>query len=173
LNAGRLEQVGSPEDLYRRPESRFVATFIGRASTVPGVFEETVDGESWVTVDRLPESGVAGGASAGGAVRWSGVACGKIAREQPVDLIVKPEALCLASRDRPEALPGRLVERRFTGALTYCVVRLKNGREVEVLDDGPRDRQADDEVFVAPRGEGPRPRIFPAGGARREGDVAE
>ena len=30
LNQGRLEQLGRPLDLYQRPESRFVATFIGR-----------------------------------------------------------------------------------------------------------------------------------------------
>ena len=31
VHAGRLEQVGRPEELYRDPRSRFVATFIGRA----------------------------------------------------------------------------------------------------------------------------------------------
>jgi putative spermidine/putrescine transport system ATP-binding protein len=32
MNAGRLEQVGSPEALYEEPATRFVATFVGRAS---------------------------------------------------------------------------------------------------------------------------------------------
>ncbi|HKI87328.1 MAG TPA: ABC transporter ATP-binding protein, partial [Thermoanaerobaculia bacterium] len=35
LNRGRLEQVGTPEDLYRRPASPFVAEFIGEANFLP------------------------------------------------------------------------------------------------------------------------------------------
>jgi putative spermidine/putrescine transport system ATP-binding protein len=36
MNAGRLEQVGSPQDVYHRPVSPFVAGFVGRANTVSG-----------------------------------------------------------------------------------------------------------------------------------------
>ena len=34
MNAGRLEQIGSPEDIYNRPATRFVSDFIGRANTL-------------------------------------------------------------------------------------------------------------------------------------------
>ncbi len=36
MQAGRLEQVGTPLDVYRRPATPFVAGFVGRANTVPG-----------------------------------------------------------------------------------------------------------------------------------------
>ena len=36
MNAGRIEQVGSPEDVYRHPRSRFVAGFIGGANILEG-----------------------------------------------------------------------------------------------------------------------------------------
>ena len=36
MNEGHLLQVGSPEDIYGRPESEFVATFIGEANLFPG-----------------------------------------------------------------------------------------------------------------------------------------
>jgi ABC-type Fe3+/spermidine/putrescine transport system ATPase subunit len=36
MNGGRLEQVGSPQDVYHRPASPFVAGFVGRANTVSG-----------------------------------------------------------------------------------------------------------------------------------------
>jgi len=45
MNQGRLEQLGSAEDLYKRPTSRFVASFIGKCNfiegrvTAPGLFE--------------------------------------------------------------------------------------------------------------------------------------
>jgi iron(III) transport system ATP-binding protein len=37
MNAGRVEQVGSPREIYARPVSRFVADFIGDANFLPGV----------------------------------------------------------------------------------------------------------------------------------------
>ena len=36
LRAGRLEQVGPPEDLYRRPRGQFVAEFLGETNILPG-----------------------------------------------------------------------------------------------------------------------------------------
>jgi ABC-type Fe3+/spermidine/putrescine transport system ATPase subunit len=36
MNAGRLEQVGTPDELYDHPATPFVATFVGRSSVVPG-----------------------------------------------------------------------------------------------------------------------------------------
>src|SRR6266498_3726967 len=39
LHRGALEQVGSPEELYERPATRFVASFIGRSSTLPATWE--------------------------------------------------------------------------------------------------------------------------------------
>ena len=38
LNAGRIEQAGTPEDIYRRPRSEFVARFVGGANVLPGRF---------------------------------------------------------------------------------------------------------------------------------------
>ena len=40
LHGGRLEQVGTPHELYRAPATRFVAGFIGRASLLPVTVEE-------------------------------------------------------------------------------------------------------------------------------------
>ncbi len=40
LNQGKLEQVGTPAEVYHRPSSRFVADFVGKADFVSGVIEE-------------------------------------------------------------------------------------------------------------------------------------
>ena len=34
MNGGRIEQIGTPEDIYRRPRSRFVADFVGSANVI-------------------------------------------------------------------------------------------------------------------------------------------
>jgi len=36
MNKGLIEQVGTPEEVYRRPESRFVASFLGQSNLLPG-----------------------------------------------------------------------------------------------------------------------------------------
>ncbi|MDR6936189.1 ATP-binding cassette domain-containing protein [Luteibacter sp. 3190] len=38
MNHGRIEQSGSPRDLYERPRTRFVAEFVGRANLLPTAF---------------------------------------------------------------------------------------------------------------------------------------
>ena len=36
MNAGKIEQAGSPEDIYDRPRSEFVARFIGSSNVIKG-----------------------------------------------------------------------------------------------------------------------------------------
>ena len=36
MNGGRIEQIGTPEDIYNRPRSRFVADFVGSANLIAG-----------------------------------------------------------------------------------------------------------------------------------------
>ena len=44
MNRGRVEQLGTPEELYERPQTRFVADFIGTTNLLSGTVE-SVDGE--------------------------------------------------------------------------------------------------------------------------------
>ncbi|PSQ13117.1 polyamine ABC transporter ATP-binding protein [Halobacteriales archaeon QS_5_70_15] len=46
LNDGAIEQVGTAEELYRHPTSRFVADFIGDVNTIPGVVVARQDGQA-------------------------------------------------------------------------------------------------------------------------------
>jgi putative spermidine/putrescine transport system ATP-binding protein len=54
LREGRLEQVGTPDDLYDRPATAFVATFVGRANTLPAeLFGEAAGGRLLVRPEAL------------------------------------------------------------------------------------------------------------------------
>jgi putative spermidine/putrescine transport system ATP-binding protein len=44
FNAGRIMQVGTPEDIYRRPQTRFVADFVGSSNVLPPEFVQSVAG---------------------------------------------------------------------------------------------------------------------------------
>ena len=77
MNLGLLEQVGTPEDVYHRPASVFVADFVGTANRFPGRIESGDSGVYSVAIDGIGTRGVPGpagltdrlGGDRGGAAR--------------------------------------------------------------------------------------------------------
>jgi len=151
LHGGVLHQVGTPEDLYEQPATRFVATFVGRASVLPSVLEG--DGAVWVPVPA-PEGTAPARWTATRAPELEGAAPG-----EEVDLVVRPESLSFAAAGDPNALAGRVTERRYAGPVTYYQVALAAGGEVEVLT-ASGTAASGDAVRVAPNPAGPAPRVF-------------
>ena len=101
LNVGTIEQIGTPEDIYKRPTSRFVADFIGESN----FFVATVD-------DRAPGTVVL---SDGARVGCANV--GRSAAHTSVTLMVRPESVHIF---RPEAAPpgsiaARTIQTAFLG----------------------------------------------------------
>jgi spermidine/putrescine transport system ATP-binding protein len=103
LNAGRVEQVGTPEEIYERPATRFAAEFVGRAN----FFEGTGDGKVVRTADGLAIDSAARG---------------------EVTLLVRPERMRIeggpldAARDKP-GISARVEEVLYQGASTSVVLR--------------------------------------------------
>jgi iron(III) transport system ATP-binding protein len=65
MNFGEIQQVGTPEEIYRRPASRFVAEFVGRVNLIEGRVSGGSDGAVVVDVAdsyqlTVPASGVSG-----------------------------------------------------------------------------------------------------------------
>jgi iron(III) transport system ATP-binding protein len=44
MNGGRIEQLGSPREIYERPRNQFVADFVGTTNFIRGSVEETLNG---------------------------------------------------------------------------------------------------------------------------------
>jgi spermidine/putrescine transport system ATP-binding protein len=81
MNAGRVEQLGTPEELYERPRTRFVADFIGTSNFLSGAIESV---EGLTAVVRL----------AGGDRCVTAIARG-LGVGHAVELSVRPEAVSL------------------------------------------------------------------------------
>ena len=113
MNQGRLEQLGSAEDLYKRPASRFVATFIGKCNllegqvTAPGRFE------------------AAGASLASGGSRANG----------PAALCFRPEQaeLHLNAPSAGNSLPVTLRSATYLGPLTEYDVETGSGQRLLVV----------------------------------------
>jgi ABC-type Fe3+/spermidine/putrescine transport system ATPase subunit len=132
LRGGRLEQVGTPEDLYASPANEFVAKFVGRSSLI-GV---TVLG----TADRGLRVSVEG-------VEWDLSDTTDLSRG-PALMVIRPEALRLTA-PAPGVLVGTVTERRFTGAASLFTVLTEGGASLEVTGP-PRSVMAGERVGIMP-----------------------
>ena len=155
MDAGRVQQAGSPEDVYRRPASRFVARFVGQANLLPVTAVGTEgDGRLRAAWERgelvlaLPDERVPAPGTAGVAV-------------------VRPERVALAGPDGADAaagpgsaaalaLPGRVTAVDYFGPYrryTVAVPGLADPWLADVPDAEDRHRRPGDDVTLTVSGE--------------------
>jgi putative spermidine/putrescine transport system ATP-binding protein len=65
MNEGAIEQIGSPGDIYNRPRTRFVASFVGTLNTLQGVVVDPAEGAIRVGQTMLRAQGVIEAAKTG------------------------------------------------------------------------------------------------------------
>jgi putative spermidine/putrescine transport system ATP-binding protein len=119
FNKGRIEQIGTPEELYDRPATRFVASFIGDTNLVEGRVLGAAGG--------ICEIETAAG-------RIAASARTPIEAGAAVFVAVRPERVVLSTAQTAGAgLEGIVVEQVFLGTSRKYVVRLTDGTELVVL----------------------------------------
>jgi multiple sugar transport system ATP-binding protein len=135
LQAGKVEQVGSPLDLYERPRNLFVAGFIGspRMNLIPGVAEPV--GSAAVAV-RLPGGAALELPVEGGARGLAGA---------KVTLGIRPEDLAPAGRG-DAALAGKVLVVEQLGSESYVYFRAEGDLTV-VARREPTAGMAPDEAL--------------------------
>lgn len=115
MHDGRLEQVGTPETVFENPESRFVASFLGRASFLSGrVRGDVVETELGV----LDVTQLNGPVDAYDGAR--------------IDVLVRPDDLEARPVSAPRA-DGKVVHRQYTGPTFVYRVELESGTTVRCL----------------------------------------
>lgn len=139
---GRIEQIGTGEDLYLRPATDFVAGFIGNSNFLPAEHLETVGGAATI---RLADGSVLSGINANGSF-GSG---------QKARLMIRPEAFGLERSPKSAELAVEIVDVAFYGERRRIVARTAAGQEIDIRptssamashDTGPARRQ----VFFDP-----------------------
>jgi putative spermidine/putrescine transport system ATP-binding protein len=108
MNAGAIAQLGTPDDLYFRPRSLFVADFLGESNLLPGTVQDA-DGE------RLAIS--VGGEALSTKAFGNGT---PFAQGQSVRVMVRPQNLAVSMMSESDGgrLVGRLVDVMVSGSLT-------------------------------------------------------
>jgi putative spermidine/putrescine transport system ATP-binding protein len=142
LKAGKLLQVGTPEELYNAPASREVAAFIGRGSIVPAKDKGTT---ATVTI--------------GGVARDLNVTRPKgiPPHVENAFVVLRPDALELSRSPGVLAWRGRITNRRFAGGIVVYRVQLADGVIVDVESQSGEARE-DDNVSISPL-KGPFPLV--------------
>jgi iron(III) transport system ATP-binding protein len=109
VNKGRIEQVGTPEEVYSRPANRWVAGFLGEIEVLPGTAS---NGSVSCELGRLPNRSELSG---------------------EVDVLIRPESVAVGMVEPADRRGGReatVVSRNFYGHDQLLELRLPSGRTV-------------------------------------------
>jgi len=121
MNAGHVEQVGAPFEIYNRPQTRFVAQFVGTLNTIEATVTDaaarkiSIDGQDAVLTTLPPD----------------------IATNAPVSLTLRPEAVSLGkSNGQDIELEGTVSEVNFLGSVIRLRVDLgRNSVNLDTFND--------------------------------------
>jgi ABC-type Fe3+/spermidine/putrescine transport system ATPase subunit len=154
MNAGRLEQIGDPLEIYRYPATPFVAGFIGHTNFLAGEVVSVAGGQAQVRLksapgpqpmERTPDvaqppiratlngrpQGVPEGpppaVSPAAGIVIIGVAARDLAPGQAVTLALRPERFSLAAPGMPNTMAGVVEDITFLGAVTRLRVQTAAG----------------------------------------------
>lgn len=124
MNAGVIEQMGAPADLYENPHSTFVANFLGQSNLIPGTITSrsadvvSVDMQG-IGVSIKPER-----AHTDGDRGWVGIRPEKVLIGEPGEELDAPG----------NTIPGGVVtDVSFVGVSTQYLVRMPWGQELQVF----------------------------------------
>lgn len=121
MNDGQIQQVGTPHDVYRTPQNRFIAEFVGANNVFSGVVSAVTDGR--ITV-ATPE--------------------GDFEVEVPADRVLEigDHATFIIGADKVKVggdteptgntVEGRVIAAEFTGSVAMLFVELDRGFEFQV-----------------------------------------
>ncbi len=119
MNEGKIEQMGTPAELYESPQTAFVANFLGQSNLIEGKIIGRSDTNATVTIQgsavEVPLSRI-------------------VSRGDSVLIGVRPEKLRINSRGA-NAIPGAVVtDASFVGVSTQYLVKTPWGQELVVFD---------------------------------------
>ena len=127
INQGKLEQLGTPDELLHAPKSRFVATFVGLSDFIRG----TVKGKKVETelgnfpLPKTPDTPKSG----------------------EVDVLLRPDHFFPAKKGK--GTPAKVVDVEYMGIQTLFTLALPSGTTIQALFPGHPDLAAGEEICIS------------------------
>lgn len=121
MNGGIIEQLGTPDEIYERPASRFVADFIGETNLFEGKVIELDEHHAYFDLSghKVPI-----------------IPANPVSLDEKVSMAIRPERVHLHNEMNGAgfAIPGKVVEHIYVGSVIKTVVSLPGGYQVTVND---------------------------------------
>jgi spermidine/putrescine transport system ATP-binding protein len=132
MNAGLIEQMGSPDDLYENPRTTFVANFLGQSNLIEGAIKSRAGDLTTVDMHGIEVSVPARRTHADGDRGWVGI--------RPEKVLIGDEGEAL---DAPgNTIPGGVVtDVSFVGVSTQYLVKMPWGQELQVFEQNTGRRR--------------------------------
>lgn len=132
MNGGKIQQIGSPIDVYKEPVNSFVADFIGQSNMLDAVM---IDDNK---VEILGEV-------------FDCVAKG-FGQNRPVDVVIRPGDISICPQDATGMISGRVVASTFKGVYNEMIVETASGYRFIVHDSVPFSIGEEVDLRVVPNG---------------------
>ncbi len=104
MDNGKIQQIGTPQDIYNEPENAFVADFIGESNILDGVMHEDYLVEFFGRKFKCVDAG--------------------FAKDEPVDVVIRPEDIDIVEPELGH-LQGRVTSNTFKGVHFETIVDFK------------------------------------------------
>ncbi|MBQ2990688.1 MAG: ABC transporter ATP-binding protein [Clostridia bacterium] len=125
MNAGVIQHVGTPKNIYQRPANLFVSTFIGRSNVMNGKLE-VKGGECFLVTPS------------GYRAKMTNV-LPQYQKSQDVVMSVRPEELLLNPDMSADGITATVDDCVFLGLMTHYFVHLESGEEAEIIQESSID----------------------------------
>lgn len=130
LNEGRIQQIGTPTDIYNEPQNEFVADFIGESNILNGTMIEdrkvSFIGHEFECVDE------------------------GFGENVPVDVVVRPEDIYIMNQLKGAQFSGEVKSCIFKGVHYEMIVETDNGFELMIQDYNAFEVGSTVGMFVKP-----------------------
>lgn len=127
LRGGKIDQFGSPEECYRRPASRWVASLLGAINRVKGEIVRTPEGMG-LKVGSTVLTGLAGAKDEA------------LTEGKPAEILYRPEDLILFASDGSNRIELRVKYCTFEGKRWRCIAESPDGSDAYLLSERPLER---------------------------------
>ncbi|MGM9878051.1 MAG: ABC transporter ATP-binding protein [Bacilli bacterium] len=133
LNKGKIEQIGTPLEVYENPKSEYVANFLGEANIFKGKVIKNEDNKSIIETDNKEFITVVG--------------------DYPIDsklsVVVRPENIKLSKTERKmNCIKGVIKDEIYDGSVTKLIIKTENETIKQLTIGNDRPFRENDEVFM-------------------------
>ncbi|KAB0266868.1 ABC transporter ATP-binding protein [Microvirga brassicacearum] len=125
MNAGKFEQIGTPQELYHNPRTAFVAGFVGDSNRWHGKVNRISNGEAEIV-------------TSGGDTIVANCGASALSPGDSAEIFVRPDCIAFGGvrRETQNTLTGTVDSLLFNGANSRALVRIDSRELIEVAING-------------------------------------